>query len=165
MEAGRRACVERRKFFTHFGRPLAHFWWPLGSFWLCFGILGSQKLRVVPPSWRPRAAPKTLQKRNLDFSSIWGAVLVIFSRFLSILNKFRTPFRRYFHDFSSQNLPYQNGPNSHPQRSLDFFIALPANVNQFQVQKKVASTARISRCRRSPRTTIRRHRPVSGVSD
>ena len=118
-----------------FGRPLAHFWWPLGYFWLCFGILGSQNLRVVPPSWRPRAAPKTLQKRNLDFSSIWGAVLVIFSRFLSILNKFRTPFRRYFHDFSSQNLPYQNGPNSHPQRSLDFFIAIPANVNQFQVQK------------------------------
>ena len=31
--------------------------------------------------------------------------------------------------------------------------------------KIIASTARISRCRRSPRTTIRRHRPVSGVSD
>ena len=31
--------------------------------------------------------------------------------------------------------------------------------------KIIASTARISRCRRSPRTTIRRHRPVSGVSN
>ena len=130
------------------------FWMPFFDFFskMVAKWVASKMLRTPP--FAPQDAPKTHPRRNLDFSLILGAVLVIFSRFLSILNKFRTPFRRYFHDFSSQNLPYQNGPNSHPQRSLNFFIALPANVNQFQVQKKVASTARISRCRRSPRITI-----------
>ena len=54
----------------------------------------------------PQNAPKTHPRRNLDFSLILGAVLVIFSRFLSILDPFRAPFWRYFHDFSSQNQPF-----------------------------------------------------------
>ena len=48
----------------------------------------------------------------------------------------------------------------------NFFIASVACFCQcppVSCTKIIASTARISRCRRSPRTTIRRHRPVSGV--
>ena len=82
-------------FFFIFGRK----WLPEWS-----GKIG-RKLSFQSPG-PPKNAQKTHPRRNLDFSLILVAVLVIFSRFLTILDLFRAPFWRYFHDFNSQNQPF-----------------------------------------------------------
>ena len=125
--------------------------------------------------WRPmppQNAPKTHPRHNLDISEILEAVLVIFWRFwlqkssnwdptaapASILASFWKPFSINVHNFFGIKfcMPFLNA----------FFSASDACFYQcppVSCIKIIASTARISRCRRSPRTTIRRHRLVSGV--
>ena len=114
----------------------------------------------------PRAAPKTHPRRNFDIWEILEAVLVIFWRFwlpkssnwdptaapASILASFWKPCSINFHNFFGIKfcMPFLNA----------FFSASDACFYQcppVSCIKIIASTARISRCRRSPRTTINKN--------
>ena len=114
----------------------------------------------------PKTAPKTHPRRNLDISEILEAVLVIFWRFwlpkssnwdptaapASILASFWKPFSINVHNFFGIKfcMPFLNA----------FFSASDACFCQcptVSYTKIIASTARILRCRRSPRTTINKN--------